>query len=202
MESQRSDWPTTTHVWAHDVDPEHLEQCRQHAADLAPTGVLHLILEVLAYAEDEAAAQGVRGAASVTVGKQRVRISDDGRGTDTRRDEHGQMIRKPVMATPDVRFQGPDSPLLPDGHHRRGMSLVAALSSELIHENRRRDGAWSQTYRHGIPDGELGELPATADTGTTVEFQPDTWDLDSEALDQLPDLAAEFAHLGVTFRLT
>jgi hypothetical protein len=60
------------------------------------------------------------------------------------------------MATQDLRFfQNPETPLLPDGHPRRGMSVVAALSEWLIHTNRRVNGSWTQRYEHGIPVTDL-----------------------------------------------
>lgn len=198
MTDRRSHWRTTTHVWTLNVDPAHLADCRRRTAELAPTGVLHLVLEVLAYADDEAAARSTKGSATVQLDDDWIKVADDGRGTDTRRDEQGRAVRKPVMSTADVRFQGKDSlPLLPDGHPRRGMSLVAALSSELVHCNRRLDGSWSQTYRYGIPDDELSELPPSAGTGTTVRFRPATGHLDAAGVERLYELARAFAHLHV-----
>lgn len=53
------------------------------------------------------------------------------------------------------------------------MSIVAALSRVLIHENRRVTGAWAQTYRHGMPDGELVAIHTDGPSGTSVTFTPD-----------------------------
>jgi DNA gyrase subunit B len=158
------------------VDAQHLHEVRRL---LGPPGAAggrrHLILEVLAYANDEAAALGRTGHVVVTTHADgAVTIEDDGRGTDTRRDGDGRVIRKPVMATADVRFTNVDTaPLLPDGLPRRGISTVAALSSELTHENYRDDGAWSQTYRHGIPDSELKPVQPRHRYGTVVTFLTD-----------------------------
>ena len=169
----RASWTTTTHDWSADVDVEHLATIEAQPATHAPSGVLHLVLEVLAYAADEAQAGG-GGTCVVTLGADgSVSVADDGRGTDTRLDELGTPVRKPVMATKDVRFaDATDAPLLPDGHPRRGMSVVAALSDRLVHHNRRQDGAWTQEYRRGLPVTDL--LPVAADpaTGTTVTFWP------------------------------
>jgi DNA gyrase subunit B len=101
-------------------------------------------------------------------------VADNGRGTDTRFDDHGQVVRKPVMATRDLRFfDQPDAQRLPDGHPRRGMSVVAALSDWLVHSNRRTNGAWSQRYEHGVPVTDLIPVPGDKTNGTTVRFQPD-----------------------------
>lgn len=81
---------------------------------------MHLILEVLAYADDEANATGRGEHIQASVGSSQIVVAYDGRGTDTRYDEHG--------ATQDVRFFGlSDAPLLPDGLPRLDMSIVACL---------------------------------------------------------------------------
>jgi DNA gyrase subunit B len=102
-----------------------------------------------------------------------VSVADDGRGTDTRHDAAGQPVKKPVMATRDLRFfDAADPPLLPDGHPRRGISTLAALSTWLVHTSRRSTGAWTQRYEHDIPVTGLIPIPAPGSTGTTVHFQP------------------------------
>lgn len=172
--TDRADWTVTTHRWSIDVDAEHLAQVRRRADLYGAGGRRHMILEVLAYANDEAESIGRVGSVTVTaIDDWTVRVADDGRGTDTRLDGDGGIVRKPVMATKDVRFFDlPDGPLLPDGMPRRGMSTVAALCPLLIHENHRANGSWSQIYRHGIPDEELRAIPAAGATGTVVIFRP------------------------------
>ncbi len=196
----RSGWPATTHEWSADVDLDHLASIRAAGATSAPGGAGHLVLEVLAYADDEAAELGRTGACSVTLHDDgSVSVADDGRGTQTRYDEHGAPVRKPVMSTKDLRFfADPASPRLPDGRPRRGISVVAALSAWLVHENRRADGAWTQRYEHGVPVGGLVAIRATGTTGTTVHFLP--YDdvvpvkVDAGTLRRL----ARFPHLTIT----
>lgn len=163
---------TETHDWAALVDRDHLADVRARATELG--GVAHLLLEVLAYPAEEAAENG-GGSCTVTLHADgSVGVVDAGRGTAVFRDADGRVLRKPVMATRDVRFfEADDSPLLPDGRPRRGMSVVAALSSRLEHTNRRAEGAWTQGYAHGVPVGELDELPADGTTGTTVAYRVD-----------------------------
>jgi len=165
----------TTHDWSAAVDHEHLAKIRQSPSEYAPGGLLHLVLEVLAYAADEAQASGRTGWAEVRVHADgSVSVTDDGRGTDTRFERNGQMIKKPVMATPDLRFFDEASRVvLPDGSPRRGMSVVAALSQWLIHINRRLNGSWTQRYENGVPITNLVPIPGDGSTGTTVRFQPD-----------------------------
>jgi topoisomerase IV subunit B len=167
-------WQNTTHDWAIGVDVDHLARICRDPATFAPGGLQHLVLEVVAYAADEAAAcHG--GRCVVTFHRDgSVSVSDDGRGTDTRVDERGGVVRKPLMSSKDLRFfDSPNAQILPDGHPRRGISVVAALSEWLVHSNRRRDGAWTQRYEHGLPVTGLVPIPDSSATGTTVRFCPD-----------------------------
>lgn len=194
---EQAAWTNTTHDWAKAVDQEHLQLIRDHAAEYAPTGAQHLVLEVLAYANDEAETLGRRGLCTVTTHRDgSISVADNGRGTDTRRNDDGQMVRKPVMATKDLWFFDREIAVLPDGRPRRGMSVVAALSSWLEHTNHRVDGAWTQRYEHGVPVGGLADIPASTRTGTTVRFRPDpelvaTGSKDSTAHTNFPWLTVE-----------
>lgn len=190
-------WTVTTHDWSVDVDTAHLAEARRVAESLGDDLAMHLVLEVLAYADDEAESLGRPGRVSVVLRGSEVEVSDDGRGTDTRRDERGRAVRKPVMATRDVRFFDADSsPPLPDGLPRRGMSLVSAASPLLLHENRRSEGSWSQAYVHGIPQDELREGPPAGDTGTTVTVRlPSSRAPDAS---RIRELVAGYEHIDVT----
>jgi DNA gyrase subunit B len=172
--SSPSMWQNTTHDWAATVDSAHLAQIRTQPELYAPGGVLHLILEVISYPLDEALHTGTGRCVVTLHADGSVSVDDNGRGTDTRQDEHGRLIKKPIMATKDLRFfDAPDAPVLADGQPRRGMSVVAALSSWLIHTNRRHNGSWTQRYEHGVPVTDLVPIAGDATTGTTVQFMPD-----------------------------
>ena len=166
-------WRTTTHDWAGSVDAGHLRYVRRNPGEFAPGGVAHLILEVLAYAAEEAESTG-HGKAVVTVHPDgSVSVADDGRGTDTRADGHGGFVKKPVMSTKDLRFfDFPGKQWLPDGHPRRGVSVVAGLSDWLVHTNRRHNGSWTQRYERGVPVTDLTPIADDGTTGTTVHFSP------------------------------
>lgn len=175
MEVVSAGWTNTTHDWRVLVDEPHLAGIVEHPEVFAPGGARHLLDEVLAHVADEAdRLNGGEPRCEVTLlpdGSLRVR--DYGRGTDTRRDATGRIVRKPVMATKDLRFfDAPSTEALPDGHPRRGMSVVAALSDWLVHENRRLDGAWSQRYERGLPAEDLSPLEPDGTTGTLVHFRP------------------------------
>lgn len=187
-------WQNTTHDWARAIDVRHLELIRQGPAEFAPGGVLHLVLEVLAYAADEAAERGTGHAVVTRHDDGSISVADDGRGTDTRVDPSGRTVRKPVMATKDLRFFDEPSVSLPDGHPRRGMSVVAALSEWLVHTNRRVNGSWTQRYEHGVPVTDLTPIDSDGTTGTTVHFLP------SPGLAPVPSMPTDFGdHLTVAF---
>ncbi len=184
MDDPPSPSQAATHDWAAAVDAGHLARIRRNPATFAPGGVRQLVLEVVAYAADEALARGggrcvvaFRGGGRCVVafrGDGSVSVSDDGRGTATRVDDDGQVLRKPVMSTRDLRFfDTPGAQVLPDGHPRRGISVVAALSEWLVHVSRRHDGAWTQRYEYGIPVTGLLPVPGSGATGTMVHFRPD-----------------------------
>ncbi|WBP84439.1 ATP-binding protein [Kitasatospora cathayae] len=188
----RAAWTNTTHDWAATVDAEHLARIRADAEGFAPGGVEHLVLEVLAYAGDEAAARGAGRCVVTLHADGSVSVRDDGRGTDTRVDERGEVVKKPVMATKDLRFfDHPEAERLPDGHPRRGVSVVAALSSRLLHTNRRLNGAWTQRYEHGLPVTGLEPVEPDGTTGTCVTFRPDASLLPQSPVD--PDRLAGWA---------
>ena len=160
----------STHDWTIAVDLEHLRSIRAHDRG---TTTMHLLHEVLAHVADEAEATGTTHAPCRVLQHDdgSLSVRDHGRGTHTRRGE--RVARKPVMATRDLRFfDDPDAPLLPDGDRRRGMSVVAALSTWLVHENRTAEGAWHQRYEAGVPVTDLEPLVPDGTTGTLVRFLP------------------------------
>ncbi|KZB86641.1 hypothetical protein [Amycolatopsis regifaucium] len=183
-----------THDWTGSVDAAHLALVRRNPGEFAPGGVAHLVLEVLAYAAEEAESTG-GGRAVVTVHPDgSVSVADDGRGTNTRADGHGGFVKKPVMSTKDLRFFDlPGAQRLPDGHPRRGVSVVAALSDWLVHTNRRRNGSWTQRYERGVPVTDLTPIADDGTTGTTVRFLPgkETGPLHLPDVDGWPYLSVE-----------
>lgn len=200
VDTPKAHWRNTTHEWTDTVDHDHLAQIRRTPTAFAPGGVRHLILEVVAYAADEAESTG-NGCCTITLHRDgSISVADNGRGTDTRSDEHSNVVKKPVMATKDLRFfDYPTAPVLPDGHPRRGMSVVAALSPWLIHTNRRRNGSWTQRYEHGIPATGLTPLVDDGTTGTTVHFlsHPSLPTTSDAATDELAGLTTSWRHLTI-----
>ncbi|ADB34670.1 GCN5-related N-acetyltransferase [Kribbella flavida DSM 17836] len=163
----------STHSWLSVADTEHVEQIRQDPAYRAG-GVLHLALEVIAYPLDEAVEGTTTQVRVVLHADGSIAVSDNGRGTAVRFDDGGVPMVKPIMATRDLRFfADPDSPRLPDGLPRAGMSVPIALSEWAVHTNHRTEGSWTRRYEHGMPRGALTAVPADSSTGTTIHFRPD-----------------------------
>lgn len=160
-----------THDWSSSVDEQHLQHIRNDPARYAPGGVAHLVLEVLAYAAEEAQARGGGSAAVTFHDDGSISVADDGRGTETRISDSGA-VRKPVMSTKDLRYFDGSTEVLPDGHLRHGMSVVSALSDWLEHTNRRDSRSWTQRYEQGVPVTDLTPVDDDGTTGTTVRFRP------------------------------
>jgi topoisomerase IV subunit B len=83
MDESRAPSRPATHDWASVVDFDHLAHIRQDPARFAPGGVRHLILEVIAYAADEAESGNGGRCAVILRSDGSVSVSDDGRGTAT-----------------------------------------------------------------------------------------------------------------------
>jgi hypothetical protein len=99
VEEMPAAWKTTTHDSAQPLDLGHVDEIPREPETFAPGGALHLVLEVLAYAAEEADLSG-SGRSVVTLHHDGpVAVADNGRGTDTRIDDRGRVVRKPVMAT-------------------------------------------------------------------------------------------------------
>ena len=194
------EWTNTTHDWSRSVDVVHLATIRADPAAFAPTGVLHLIFEVVAYAAEEAMDNGNGRCTIVLHADDSISVADNGRGTDTRWDAAGSAVRKPVMSTKDLRFfDSPLAPMLPDDWPRRGMSVVAALSEWLAHTNRRLGASWVQRYERGVPVTDLQRISDDGTHGTTVHFRPAA-DLDRTELvtaSDLRDLTSSWRELRV-----
>ena len=129
----------TTHDWAKDVDRAHLAAIQAGRDCYAAGGVRHLILEVLAYANDEAEDSGRVGQARVIMeSHETVTVVDDGRGTDTRTDAEGFVIRKPVMATKHSTVVGATQAAPQPGRARRLVS-GCRRGSRRVHAHRGRE---------------------------------------------------------------
>jgi DNA gyrase subunit B len=144
-----------------------------------PAGLHHLIWEVVDNSVDEAMA-GFCTRIDVTLLKNgSCRVTDDGRGIPV--EEHPQYPGKSAaeialtILHAGGKFGG-NGYKVSGGLHGVGISVVNALSTELVLEVDRHDEHYMMTFRDGgKPQGSLkvtGPAPRGR-TGTTVTFTPD-----------------------------
>jgi len=171
-------------------------------------GLHHLVYEVVDNSIDEAAA-GFCDTIDVRVrADNSVMVDDNGRGipVDLHKDE-GVSAAQVVLTKlhSGAKFSN-DSYKISGGLHGVGVSVVNALSSYLELEVRRDGKVYKQSYRRGVPTGELDIVGKTRGRGTRITFKPDEEifeDIDF-SFDILSNRLRELAFLnkGVRIHLT
>jgi DNA gyrase subunit B len=141
-----------------------------------PTGLHHLVYEIVDNSVDEALA-GYADAVTVVIHPDNsVTISDNGRGIPVGIMEKEQRPAIEVIMTvlhAGGKFGTGGGYKVSGGLHGVGASVVNALSEELQVEVRRDGYTWTQTYRQGKPQGSLAKGEPTKETGTTTTFLAD-----------------------------
>ena len=137
----------------------------------------HLVTEVLDNSMDEVMA-GHAGRVTVELlSADRIRISDNGRGIPV--DEHpkvpGVSALQVILTTLHAGGKFDSSNYdISSGLHGVGISVVNALSRDLVIEVARGGKIYQQSFAQGVPCGNLESLGAVANRrGTSVEFTPD-----------------------------
>jgi DNA gyrase subunit B len=149
---------------------------------IGSTGVMglhHLVYEVVDNSVDEALA-GYCTEVSVTIHPDNsVTVVDNGRGIPVAMHEKEGRPAVEVVLTvlhSGGKFGDGGGYKVSGGLHGVGVSVVNALSEQLLVEIRRDGYDWSQEYSRGAPQNELqkgAKLPPGGATGTTVTFLPD-----------------------------
>ncbi len=136
----------------------------------------HLVAEVLDNAMDEAVAGYASFIEMELKPNNTVTIHDNGRGIPV--DNHpkypGKSALEVILTT--LHSGGKFSNKVYEtsgGLHGVGISVVNALSEELIVEVARDKQLYVQTYSRGVPQGKLKNTGAVTKRGTTVTFRPD-----------------------------
>jgi DNA gyrase subunit B len=141
-----------------------------------PRGLHHLVYEIVDNSVDEALA-GHCDQINVVIGKDGgVRVSDNGRVIPV--DDHPVEKRSTVEVVLTTLHAGGKfgggGYAVSGGLHGVGSSVVNALSERLTVEVKRQGKRWTQSYRNGVPEGPLAESGKTEETGTTIEFWPNS----------------------------
>lgn len=134
-------------------------------------GLHHLLWEIVDNAVDE----GINGFAStieVTLHEdgESMTVSDNGRGIPV--DEHPTEDRSALEVTLTTLHSGGkfdhDNYITSGGLHGVGISVVNALSSEVIAQVKRDGKLHEQRFRRGIPQGELEVIDEARGSGTEI----------------------------------
>ncbi|MDP2631524.1 MAG: DNA topoisomerase (ATP-hydrolyzing) subunit B [Candidatus Uhrbacteria bacterium] len=142
-----------------------------------PTGLHHLIWEVVDNSVDEAMAGH---ATTVTIKLQPdnwVEVSDDGRGIPTAMHPQQKISALELVLTKlhaGGKFGGDASGYkVSGGLHGVGVSVVNALSTELTATVHREGKIWEQTYKIGKPQGKVKAIGKSSLNGTSIRFHAD-----------------------------
>ena len=139
-------------------------------------GLHHLVWEVVDNSIDEFLA-GFGEKIKVTVHKDNsVSVEDWGRGipADLHKDT-GRPAVEIVLTTLHAggKFNN-NSYKVAGGLHGVGVSVVNALSEELVIETHWEGNKYTQTYKKGLPVNKLSKEGKTKKTGTIITFKPDS----------------------------
>lgn len=147
-----------------------------YIGDTNINGLHHMIYEVVDNSIDEAMA-GFCDTINIEITSEgSAVISDNGRGIPT--DYHAGENMSAATVVMTVLHAGgkfdKDTYKVSGGLHGVGVSVVNALSKRLVLQIKRDGKEYRQEFSEGIPQTELEIISNTRQSGTQIEFWPDT----------------------------
>jgi len=153
------------------------ERPGMYVGSTGPSGLHHLVYEVVDNSVDEAMAGYCTRIDVNLLTDGGCRVADNGRGipVDNHRDFKSKSAAEVILTTlhSGGKFGG-EGYKISGGLHGVGVSVVNALSDKLDLEIHRDGGKWEQHYaKGGRPQGKLTKTAGSKKNGTTVTFWPD-----------------------------